>query len=185
MSDKKFSWAMFWACLFVLIVMIPISVFLIILACQYCGSLNNEITEKKFTYVGTPNNGHYIYIIVSDDFGNEKEITFGTMFSNKRNELYDEIKKGDELYISFDEPDENSLVALRTKNKVYYDIKLYRTETILAMVVCGLMGLIMLFAEIAFLIGSKKAFKKERITKRTDRPVTEDMFKDSFWVDWN
>ncbi len=107
------------------------------------------------------------------------------MFSNKRNEFYDEIKKGDELYISFDEPDENSLVALRTKNKVYYDIKLYRTETVLAMVVCGLMGLIMLFAEIAFLIGSKKAFKKERITKRTDRPVTEDMFKDSFWVDWN
>lgn len=184
MKSNKFNGERFLYCSLCSLIMIPAIILSIVVIFQTHESLNCKIVEKKYTLVecGSIPYRWSVYIIARDDSGKETNVTFSTLTINKEWNFLDEAKEGDELYISFAEPDEENLVGLRTKDKIYYDVKQDRKENILGIVFFAFMAFIALFLEVGFIIVSKKIFdKSKRIVKRTDRPVTEDMFKESFF----
>ncbi len=180
---RKNSLERFLFCLFISAVFIPAIILSGFAVYRNYKVLGSETVEEKYTYAGveygmklTPD-----MIILHDDFGNESEIAFNSFSSKTEDAFFNEIKNGDEVYASVSSVDKNELVGIRTRDKIYYDAELNKKERTATVIALIFVIVICLALEITFLIGSKKIFKEERITKRTDRPVTEDMFKDSFW----
>lgn len=173
-------------CVLVSLVMIPVFVFSCIGFVHNYQSYHTEIIEKEFTYLGcdTQSSRYGLYLKVKDDAGNIKEIIFSTNDFSSQWDFLDEVKVGEQICVFFSKSDtEESYVAgLRTDNKVYYGEKANQKEDIAMMMLYAMFAFLSLVIEIVFLFGSKNIFKKKpRIVARTDRPVTEDMFKESFF----
>ncbi len=173
-------------CFLLSLVMIPVMIFSSVGFVHTYQSYNSDVVEREFTYVGCDNQStkYGLYLNVADNSGDEKEIVFSSNEFSNQWDFLDEVKVGEKVYISFAQSDtqESYVVGLRTDNKVYYSEETNKKEEIAMMIIYAVFALLSLLIEVVFIIVSKKIFRqKARIIKRTDRPVTEDMFKESFF----
>lgn len=173
-------------CALVSLIMIPVMIFSSVGFVHTYQSYNSDMVEKEFTYLGcnNPSTKFGLYLNVADSSGYEKEVILSTNEFSSAWDFLDEVKVGEKIHISFAQSDtqENYIVGLRTDNKVYYSVETNKNEEFATMILYAVFALVSLLIEVVFIIVSKRIFrKKARIIKRTDRPVTEDMFKESFF----
>ena len=173
-------------CALVSLVMIPVMIFSAVGFVHTYSSYNSILIEKEFTYLGSnnPSTKYGLYLSVVDSSGYEKEVILSTNEFGSVWDFLDEVKVGEKIYISFAQSDtqESYVAGLRTNKKVYYNEEINKQEEIATMILYAGFAFISLLIEVIFIIVSKRIFRKKAlIIKRTDRPATEDMFKESFF----
>lgn len=177
-------------CILVSLIAIPAIIVFSIIFVQNFNSYQSGTVEKNFVYEkSTPyslsrfSNGVKIYAV--DESGNTKELYYGYSLSD--DDVSGQLKTGDKITVTFfnsdysDEATELNLLGIKTAYEVVFDADSTLKSTLKNSVLFGFFALFALVFEVLFLVFSKKIFKDKRITKRTDRQVSDDLWKESLF----
>lgn len=178
-------------CLLVSLVAIPGFIVFSVGFVQGVQDYRSGISEKEFIYEkSTPyslsrfSNGIKVYAV--DESDNDVEIFYPSSFLEDI-ELSDYLKTGDKITVSFftadyaDNATDFCSLGVKTTQSVICDTQASVKDYMSGICLYLFFALFSLAFEILFIVFSKKIFKDKRITKRTDRPVTDDLFKESLF----
>lgn len=177
-------------CLFVSLVAIPAIIVFSIISYQFFNSYQSGIVEKSFVYEKSIpysfsrfSNGVKIYAV--DELGYAKELYYAYSLSD--DDVSEELKTGDKITVTFynsdysDDAAELNVLGIKTAQKTILDAELSVKSTLKNALLFAFFALFALVFEFLFFIFSKKIFKDKQITKRTDRKVTDDLWKESLF----
>lgn len=177
-------------CIFVSLIAIPAIIVFSIIFVQNFNSYQSGTVEKNFVYEkSTPyslsrfSNGVKIYAV--DESGNTKKLYYEYSLSDDG--VSGKLKTGDKITVTFynsdysDEATELNLLGIKTAHGVIFDADSTVKLTLKNSVLFAFLALFALVFEVLFLVFSKKIFKDKRITKRTDRQVSDDLWKESLF----
>ncbi len=177
-------------CILVSLIAIPAIIVFSIIPVQNFNSYQSGTVEKDFIYEkSTPyslsrfSNGVKIYAV--DESGNTKELYYGYSLSD--DDASEKLKTGDEITVTFynsdysDEATELNLLGIKMGQIVIFDAASTVKAKLKDSVLFAFFALFALIFEVLFLVFSKKIFKDKRITKRTDRQVSDDLWKESLF----
>ena len=177
-------------CMFVSLIAIPAIIVFSIISVQNFYSYQSGTVEKVFVYEkSTPyslsrfSNG--VKICAVDESGYAKEFYYAYSLSD--DDVSEKLRKGDRITVTFynsdysDDAVELNVLGIKTAQKIVLDADLSVKSTLKNALLFAFFALFALAFELLFLIFSKKVFKDKQIIKRTDRQVSDDLWKESLF----
>lgn len=181
------------ACMLVSLIAIPSFIIFSGLFVDGFKTYRSGITEEKYVYIGANfyvrsrfSSGFKIFVL--DESNSEKVLFYSFSSATKDLDVSKILKSGEMITVSYfnaDQEEENldgmPILGLKIGPKTLYETHLSVKSHLCSVAVFLFLALFSLVFELWFLKNSKNIFKNKRITTRTDRPATEDLWKESWF----